>query len=252
MDLPIYIINLDKYNTKYKQSYSILKKQGFENINRISAIDGTTLSDPFQYITFHTQFLIDNPEYRCSHQQLNTLGGIGCYLSHVKCWKELLISDYPGVLIFEDDLQLIPNFKEEYLKMIENIPSDCDVLSFGYLKLFNKQKFKNPIELVRSEYYGNQAYYITRNGAKTLLTKAFPIEIQIDGYMSLMNYYSYINIYFTKQTLVTQHNPTGSSINYVTCYKCYLPNSNMSKEWIILILFLITLCFILLILKQIM
>lgn len=226
MDLPVFIINLDQHLVKYKNAKTALEKQGFINIQRIPAIDGIRhdIDNYSKTLTLHTQFLIDNPDYRCSHQQLNTLGGVGCYLSHVKCWKKMLEAGYPEIIVFEDDLNLIPNFKEEYNKMMESIPIDCDILSFGYLRLLDKHLFKGPIEMLRTKYYGTQAYYITKQGAEKLLSKAFPIEMQIDGYISLMNYYNYINIYFTKLILVTQQNITGSSINYIACYKCYLPN----------------------------
>lgn len=227
MDSYIFLINLDKHPNKYERAYNILLEQGFNNVQRISGVDGSQMKEHLPDIaSLHTQYLLANPEYRCSHQQLNTMGAIGCYLSHVKCWKELLKTTYPGVIIFEDDLNFIPNFKEEFEMAIHYMPIECDVFSFGYVTLTDvHSNFSKPVETHKTKFYGTQAYYITRQGATKLLTKAFPIEMHVDAYMSMMNYFGDICIYFTQRTLVTQENITGSSIlSNIPCYKCDLPN----------------------------
>jgi glycosyl transferase family 25 len=249
MNIPVFLINLDKHMCKYEKSSGTLEKAGFTDIRRISAIDGTKLKNYSKITTLHTRFLLENQSYRCSHQLLNTLGAIGCYLSHIKCWKEMIKKGYSGVFIFEDDLELVPNFTEKISKIMENIPDDCDLLSFGYVKILKQHPFKNSIEMSKSNYLGTQGYYITKQGAEKLLQHIFPIEIQIDGYLSMMNYFNYINIYFTDKTLVTQNNINGSSINYIDCYKCYLPNmqynfTNIKMMFIFILLILLILFFI--------
>lgn len=234
MNIPVFVINLDQHKCKYEKSNKILKNNGFTNIHRISAVNGSKLKNYSKITTLHTQFLLNEPSYRCSHQQLNTLGAIGCYLSHIKCWREMIKKGYSSIFIFEDDLELVPNFSEKMTKIMENMPDDCDLLSFGYIKLLKQHKFQNIIESVKSKYLGTQGYYITKQGAEKLLQHIFPIEIQIDGYISLMNYFNYINVYFTDKTLVNQNNMNGSSINYIDCYKCYLPNTQYNFTHLIL------------------
>jgi glycosyl transferase family 25 len=243
MNIPVFLINLDKHKCKYEKSSNTLENVGFTNIQRIPAVDGSKLKNYSKITTLHTQFLLNEPYYRCSHQQLNTLGAIGCYLSHVKCWREVIKKGYSGAFIFEDDLELVPNFSEKIIKIMENVPQDCDLLSFGYIKLLEQHKFKNPIELSKATYIGAQGYYITKQGAEKLLQYVFPIEMHVDGYISLMNYFNYINVYFTDNTLVNQNNINGTSINYIDCYKCYLPNTrwNFARPILVFIFILVIL-----------
>ncbi len=246
MNIPVFLINLNQYPNKRIKSINSLKNVGFNNIKCIDAIDGKKLKNISKMTTIYTQFLIENPLFRCSHEQLNTVGAIGCYLSHIKCWKEMLKQGYESIYIFEDDLEMVPNFADKLNTIMTNIPSDCDFLSFGYIKLNGEYKFSKSIENFKIPFFGLQGYYITAKGAHKLLQYIFPIEIQIDAYISMMNYFNIINVYFTQQILVKQNNSDDSSTNYIDCYKCYLPKKNINRRDILvfILVFLIILIFI--------
>ena len=226
MNYPIIIINLDRDVERFENAIKQLDdfKDG---IFRYSAINGKELNLNDIDITPYTRYLIEHPNNRCSHQQINTVGGIGCYLSHCNVWNMYQDSVQGGILVFEDDLNVGENFKDELIRVLNNIPSDCDVLSFGYLGLLEKCKMVDNVNKLSSFFFGLQGYYISNQGMKKLLQYAFPIEVHLDAYIALAAKQGWINLYFTRQSLVQQCNVI-SNITYNYCYKCLLPDMSMN------------------------
>lgn len=223
--IPIILINLDRDVDRLKEASEQLVVMD-QPIYRYSAINGKDVDLDTIPISPYTRYLIDHPNNRCSHQQLNSLGGVGCYLSHYNVWN--IYQDTPqGIYVFEDDLTLCPDFKNR-LKTIQ-IPQDCDFLSFGYLGFVENSKLKKS-GVTKSDalFMGMQGYYVSSQGMKKLIAHAFPIEVHIDAYISLLAKLNIINLYFTKETMVTQSQSTLSNITSDYCYKCALPNVSLN------------------------
>ena len=164
------------------------------------------------------------------------------------CWERIIKDGYDGAFIFEDDLEIIKDFTIKFNELI--IPSDCDFLAIGYNFASNIKNVNNQF-LKCDTFAGLQGYFITAKGAKKMLKYVYPIESQIDGYISMMNYFKKINLYLVKKSLINQNNITGSSINYIDCYKCYLPNSftNTFTPYFFIILIMAVLLIILILIK---
>lgn len=92
LDVPVYYINLDDEEDKRKSTETLLKRMGFRNVNRVSAI-------------FHPKGRI-----------------IGCARSHYEILKEAK----PPFIIIEDDCALNKDFVNEI-----EVPDDADALYLG-------------------------------------------------------------------------------------------------------------------------
>lgn len=121
IQLPIFVINLDRSSERYAYMKDLLDKQGLCH-QRISAIDGANLQD-------HT-----NSDNREMGRDL-TLGEIGCYLSHLKAAQAFLDTGAHMGVVFEDDLQATKTSfdnLETTLKDLEEIPADSwDLVNIG-------------------------------------------------------------------------------------------------------------------------
>ena len=73
---------------------------------------------------------------------LENVGGIGCTQSHVNVLKKARADGLVYVTIFEDDFQFVVS-KEEYVDILNNLPSDYDVVMLSY-------------NLIRSEPYNDR------------------------------------------------------------------------------------------------
>jgi len=124
-------------------------------------------------------------------------GEVGCSLSHLKVYQEIVNKGAPWSIILEDDAQLVTDISP-LLNEIAKLEQKWDIILLGYnysgySSLINRRGI--PIVLagrkclgedllmgriVSIRHFGSQAYAISLNGAKQLLEKARPIRYQAD------------------------------------------------------------------------
>ena len=94
-DIPYYYINLDERSDRKQHIEDIAKKFDIKNITRIPAISIKSLDDVIKY-----KGIIDTNSYnmlvkqnitrnRLHHSDL-TNGSVGCFLSHLQCYKNIV------------------------------------------------------------------------------------------------------------------------------------------------------------------
>ena len=164
------LISIERSAERRKRIYS-------QNINArllSKCVDGMKLVDPKNYLTPRAYYDFDKKKH--DHRTINTLGAIGCYMSHENAWKEVIRIDKPE-LIIEDDIIIIDKnymaFVNEWISSDHSKPR-IKWLSYGYL---DKRE-----ELL----WGTGSYLINPLAAKVLLEQSRPIDIQVDSYMHLM------------------------------------------------------------------
>jgi collagen beta-1,O-galactosyltransferase len=201
----IYLINLkrrpDRYE-KFKHQYS---KSDMNHllIQRIDGVDGSSLDIgkvPLSEGARAELKQITTTGFRSKHYQL-TSGAIGCYLSHVKVWKDMMENNYKSVLIFEDDVNIPVNLMQQINKNMVYIPINWDIILFGFhCKVCVPQKDHRIVE----KFILLHCYAIKNECvAKILKTDSlFPITQQIDSYLSELS--GILNIYTVKNPIINQ------------------------------------------------
>ena len=108
---PIYTINLDRDVERWHRMKHIMKSAGLlSSVKRFSAIDGKNLnSDQFDE---GTTWLA---------RKLQPIGVLGCALSHISLWRKIVDENIPFAIILEDDVELVPNFREVLEKNIQHV-----------------------------------------------------------------------------------------------------------------------------------
>jgi GR25 family glycosyltransferase involved in LPS biosynthesis len=153
-------------------------------LKKLDAVKGAelgTIINDRDILTIGALHDISVPENRRTHAELGTKNAIGCYLSHAALWTKLVDSDCDGFFVFESDAVCHDNVVKVVSEFIDT-KKDFDILFLGnfWLNLADKSKYKK----INKRFYGTHAYYITKNGAKKCLKYAFPIEQQLDSYLS--------------------------------------------------------------------
>lgn len=169
------VLNLDRRNDRL---VSFLKNLRETNpsliVSRFSAVDGKSLKYNYQIGK-----LFVNNDYNWRR------GIIGCALSHVLMWIELINSDYEAYCIFEDDATLVPDFKNKLLSAYakkDSLLRGLDLLFFGshfydkYItkETFDKEKYPrlkrcSASTSLKASRGGTFGYLITKEGARKLL-----------------------------------------------------------------------------------
>lgn len=154
----IRVINLDKDKVRLEHISDNLNNLDL-NWSRFSAIYGKNLTD--QEIEKHTTPICRN--LTC------TKGIIGCAMSHILAWKEFIEeSDEEFLIVFEDDSDVQPQFKEFYNKL----PDIYDELDFDHISLYCDYGLcdERNVGIKKPKFpLSTAAYVLSRKGAKKLL-----------------------------------------------------------------------------------
>ncbi len=230
---PIYYINLDHQTDRRKNIIELIDMLGFKNVKRIPAVKVKYLEDVEKYKT-----LIDPEKYknllennknnsRKNHYDL-TNGSVGCFLSHINIYKDIITRNIPYAIVFEDDL-VIKDSKQVFWNKINNIdiPADTDI--FLVDAIIKDKNLKDGINKINF-FFLTTFYIITNKGAKTILENIFPIKFQIDSQLSSLSYKNKIKIYGVKGNLInTSIGTMGSDIQNLSCKDCPMNDDELMK-----------------------
>ncbi len=232
----IYIISLIKNRERANDVIKGLNKLGgiFLNYSLFDAVDGSKLTkvEINNYLSIKAQYTLKNPS---TYDEIRAVGEIGCYLSHYKIWEDIILNDYKNCIIFEDDAFTKENY-EIIMNYIDTIPNDYDIAylgwwtrySFEYNKKNNNWLFTDKLEDNKFMILGTYSYILSNSGAKKLITKALPIDIQVDIFISM---YNDVNIDFKRYLSKNQLFKAGKSIGntHNKCDRCNFYQKNIIK-----------------------
>lgn len=130
---------------------------------------------------------------RRSHEELDSVGGVGCALSHIAVWQWMVDNNQEVCLVFEDDAVVPPDFVERANTCIEQStilkdPKKWDMWLLGGL-WDNLTRIPDETKAIRvGEFVLFHAYIMTLHGAKRLLKDVYPIHSHIDLWVSIYGY----------------------------------------------------------------
>ena len=211
----VYVINLEK---DVERRQAILKQCSTLLINPtiVSAILGKDLT---------TEEIKANCTFGC--QLFCTHSMIGCAMSHIICWKNVIANGDRYALILEDDAVFVDGFLEKFKEIWAKVPDDVDMLYLGctvgcsikqkkynMLNVFNKNR--NEFRFVNDSVYvpelplSSHAYVITNKGARLLLKE---IEGKIETHLDFQIGAHITNVvkYAVEPQLIVQHKDSGKS-----------------------------------------
>lgn len=230
--LPAFCINLDKRTDRWEKFSSqpaIQSMMQSGQLKRWSGVDGKQLDlrGDSRISMLCRKNIIEN--WRRSHEELNSIGGVGCALSHISLWKWLTESDHDAIMIFEDDARVPYDFLQKYQIVVDN----STIIQNGYYDLIVPGNTAIPAAyperfLVEVDvFYGLTCYIITKECAKKILPHVFPIMEHIDLWLCLYKYIYGLHIYNinTRWLNVTQINTKSDITPEDRCPLCNLrPN----------------------------
>ncbi len=158
INIPVIAICLQDRLEQIKKE---VKKEKFNNIKFMQAVDGRTDLNEYKFDIF-------------KDIELKT-GDIGTFLSHHKLWCYIVSENIEVALIIEDDIIFNTNFNYELTKLLKYIPTqEYDLLNLNpfYQKSVN---FKNDLKYYKEGIfeggfaYNLTGYLLTFEGAKKLI-----------------------------------------------------------------------------------
>lgn len=217
--LPVLYINLDRAPARrqhVEQQITRTFAPGTYAAHRIAGVDGARVDPDRLLISPYTRYILSDRSRASAHAQIEAWGAIGCLLSHVLCWEWLLAQppdQTPHCLVLEDDACFPPDFVARVWDSpalrglrAQSPHGPWDVLMLGYFNARGLQPLGAaaagdvPLHTVRpgGVFYGTQAYLLTRRGAAILREHVFPLEIQSDAYILVLQQLGWLRVLLTR------------------------------------------------------
>lgn len=190
--IPSFCITLERRQDRWRRFQDQSGIDGLD-VKRFVGVDGKTIDvvkDDRISIGAKRNILAKT---RRSHEELDSVGGVGCALSHIAIWQWMVNNNQELCLIFEDDAVVPDNFIERANKCIKDSvilkdPKKWDIWLLGGI-WENLTSIPDEPKAVRiGEFATSHAMVMTLHCAKRLLKDVYPINAHIDLWMSIYNY----------------------------------------------------------------
>lgn len=250
MNLKIYCINLNERPdrwARFSEQPGFQRLQGLYPFERFEAVNGKQIDiQNDNRVSLRTKRNILYQKRR-DHEDLDTAGGVGCYLSHKGTWDKLLTSGADAALIFEDDAMIPPNFPEVLQGALADLQQFGEsrpgiwLLSKPFGKSISNAQEEEPVR-----YNGKWAtgvsgpltgYILFPEAAQILSKNALPIDGHVDHYMHRCAQLGLLEI-CRHQDLTLFQVPVKKKDSDIqektTCDICNIPSSPTQKGYYIL------------------
>jgi glycosyl transferase family 25 len=229
--IPAFCITLERRADRWRRFQD---QSGIQEIpvKRFLGVDGKTIDlNTDNRITTLTKRNIKTKSRR-SHEELDSVGGVGCALSHIAVWQWMVDHGQEMCLVFEDDAVIPPNFKDKANQSIQKSrilrnPKQWDIWLLGGIWDDMSRIPEEPMEsnLIRIEAFVLfHAYVLTLSAAKQLLKNAYPIHCHIDMWVSIHAHLTDMRLVGTTDLVLHQQQKTKSDIQTDNgCAICNVP-----------------------------
>ncbi len=190
--IPAFCITLERRQDRWRRFQDQSGIDGL-NLKRFTGVDGKLIDvrkDDRVALCTKRNILAN---IRRSHEELDSVGGVGCALSHIAVWQWMVDNNQEVCLIFEDDAVVPPDFVERANKCINSStilkdPKKWDMWLLGGIWDKLTQIPGEPKAVRVGEFVLFHAYVMTLHGAKRLLKDVYPIHSHIDLWVSIYGY----------------------------------------------------------------
>jgi GR25 family glycosyltransferase involved in LPS biosynthesis/glycosyltransferase involved in cell wall biosynthesis len=218
----IKIVNLKRNEDRRQAMLRQLQRENIENYEFFEAVDGLELKE-----TKELQELFNDNNFK------NRKGIIGCTLSHMALWKQLINDENNNYyVILEDDIEICTNFKEKLNKHCELFcQNNVEHLSLGiadYNKNDQKKIATEDIKIFQKDVYEfwniTFAYIISKSAAKKIIdfVNSCSIKCALDdtrSYADILDHHHTTHCIAEQKTYFNSNTLISSSFNFDnTCF----------------------------------
>jgi len=202
-NIPIFVINLKESKERGLAMQRVLGAVDLSPIF-IDAVDGKLLGNGVKRV-YEKKKSLDKFGRELSDSE------IGCALSHIKIYKEMITNNIEVSLILEDDVSFNHGFLP-ILNKIKSFPDDWELVHLGHhgyisrsaetiASIWGRTVLTLGFQLARpaERVSGTYGYLINLGGAKKLLNLTMPLFKPIDCYTGNS---SYLNVYVVTPAVV--------------------------------------------------
>lgn len=197
-NIAIFVINLPVSTDRLQSMQKQLAAIGKEFIT-IKAVDGSKIADD--------EFFF----YKREVSYAITKGEVGCAMSHLKAYKQLVDSDYDLALILEDDVT-VPADIGKHLESIAKNNSDrhstvtllSDINQYQNKQLYSTDNTHHVHKVLNAAF--SHGYVINKPAAKKMLANLFPVWCVADQWTTFQEF-GLIDLHGVVPSLINTYEP---------------------------------------------
>ena len=187
----IFYINLSRRKDRNEHFLNSCKNVGIplEKIERYEALDGLTYEP-----SVHEKLMFKN----CDYINKSYYNNIVCnQLGHYNLLKEIIDKNYKFTIICQDDVYFRNDFIEQLNKLMENIPSNAEIINIGLHSYANgknfipwdlTKSFKQDYKIIGKYLLNNNLCLMKNKSSKYVCSLAYIITLE--GAINLVKYFN--------------------------------------------------------------
>jgi GR25 family glycosyltransferase involved in LPS biosynthesis len=211
-----YIINLERHPTRlqsFLQQFDSSDLSAAE-LRRFRAVDAASVwpqARAFVYAPALARLAaVERRGFRQKHAEMPSKGGVGCALSHLCTWLDILSDaaapESQQYLVMEDDARVPRRLVASVQNALEGMPTGWDILLLGCRTPQPSMVTKHTTHVNIGLFQGTHAYLISKAAVRKIFANsALPMRVQIDAYLSQLAQAKNLKIYALPKQLVGVH-----------------------------------------------
>jgi GR25 family glycosyltransferase involved in LPS biosynthesis len=204
--LKTFVINLDRRQDRWEM-FQEHKEPRFLDYERFSAVDGSKLKPNKQL-----QRIFQGNDYNMAQ------GMVGCAMSHLKLFIQLINSDYDAYVIFEDDIKFCNEFEIKFNKIIGTLPGDFDFCYLGYhLRDKNNSFYTGNTSPIAERWNTEKIFSVSLGGTYGYIVSKKGAQ----NFLNLVNEIGMINCVDTLQQKTADYLHVYYSVPMLVYSECY-------------------------------
>jgi glycosyl transferase family 25 len=206
--VPIYVLNLERSPERRAFIVGHLASTGL-TATVVPAVDGRTLDVP----ELERKGIYRDAVAREKFSRSLSPAEIGCALSHVRLYERLVREDIALAIVLEDDAMLQSGFQEQLATLMEELPTDWDVVQLifkcGDVEPYSPHLVRFPMRHAMPVASGG--YLISKAGAAKMVDHVYPLRYPADSMIGRSPRWG-VTVFGARPQLVTINNIFPSDI----------------------------------------
>jgi GR25 family glycosyltransferase involved in LPS biosynthesis len=208
-----YVLNLKRHQARLQ---SFLKQFDSSDLTalelrRFRSVDATSVWPHIRALVYEPALArlaaVERRGFRQTHDEMPSMGGIGCALSHLCTWLDILYDAAAPAsqryLVMEDDATLPRRLLASVKKALHDMPAGWDILLLGCRTPRPSMVTKHTTYVNIRMFQGTHAYLVSKAAVRKIFENgALPLREQIDAFLSGLAQAKKLKIYALPKHLV--------------------------------------------------
>jgi GR25 family glycosyltransferase involved in LPS biosynthesis len=219
-----YVLNLERHHARLQSFLQQFDRSDLTavELRRFRAVDAASVWPQARALVYEPALArlaaVERRGFRQTHAEMPSKGGVGCALSHLCTWLDILSDaaapESQQYLVMEDDASVPRCLGASVNKALRGVPTGWDILLLGHTGPRPRMVTKHTTYVAMGLFWGTHAYLINKAVVRKIFQHgALPVRVQIDAFLSGLAQAKKLTIYMLPKRLVganLQH--WGSSI----------------------------------------